>query len=376
MPDSEYEEIFEGVRKKLDNPKTLYTLSSQIEAFEALASDVEPIDECLSGGLPRGRIIEVFGPEASGKTTVTLHFIAAAQRRGDVVCFIDAEHALDPAYASRIGVNFDKLMFSQPDNGEQALEIVRVICEMATEVQQKRQKKVNILVIIDSIPGLIPAQMWETYQKEGFESSNALGAQARMMAEKIPMITNVASKSGVTVVFINQERDKIGVVYGSPISTPGGRTVKFFASLRMRITRIGYYKKGGETAGIRVKLTPVKSKLFPIFGRIAEFIIGPNGIDRVAATLEAAIKHKVITKGGSWYHFGGAKWQGLEKLDAAMRDGDSDLFGNVTHALRGQGGPLHTGDPLQLVPTTLEQGTPMPEMKPSTTLTPIKNLSK
>ncbi|MAE81351.1 MAG: DNA recombination/repair protein RecA, partial [Flammeovirgaceae bacterium] len=185
---SAYDDIFSLIKSKLNDPRIIYTLHGEIEKFLSLPSDVAPIDECLSGGLPEGRVIEIFGPEASGKTTVTLHFIAAAQRRGEVVYFIDAEHSLDPSYAKRIGVDFEKLMFCQPDSGEQALETVRVICEATADIQEKRKEKIRTLIVVDSIPALIPKELFEIYERDGFESSNALGAQARMLSQKIPMV--------------------------------------------------------------------------------------------------------------------------------------------------------------------------------------------
>lgn len=317
---SAYDEIFSIIKKKLDDPSVIYTLHDKIgEAHPTLALDVASIDASLSGGFPRGKMVEIFGPEASGKTTVTLHLIAAAQRRGEMVYFIDAEHALDIPYAVRIGVDIKKLMFSQPDTGEQALETARVICEATEEMRAKHGKQVESLVVIDSVPALIPKEIWKIYEEEGMESSNALGAAARMLATKIPMICNKAAKSGVTVVFINQERDKIGVTYGSKITTPGGRTLKFFASLRARVVRVGYYDEGGQRAGIRAKLTPVKSKQFPIFNREAEFIIGPNGIDQALSMVEILIKRNVITKNGSWYKYGDKmSAQGVAKIKDAM----------------------------------------------------------
>lgn len=355
-----YEKIFELTKEKLENPRALYTLNAQVEDFPALPSGIATIDDCLCGGLPRGRVIEIYGPEASGKTTVTLHFIAAAQKRDEVVCFIDAEHALDPTYAQRIGVDFNKLMFSQPDSGEQALEIVRVLCEMAQQVQEEEQKEANILVVVDSIPALIPAELWKIYEKEGFESSNALGAQARMLSSKLPMIINKASKSRVTVVFINQERDNIGVMYGPKTTTPGGRAIKFFTSLRLRVQRVGYYDVAGERQGIRTVMTPIKSKLFPIFNRKAEFIIGPNGIDQIISLVDVAVQLKIITKSGAWLTFGETKQRGLDTFVEALRN-DPDVVKSLQEAVKSSGKKLklptqEPGDAKQVMAQAMKAG--------------------
>lgn len=299
-----FSEIFNLVRGKLDNPKSIYSLNDKFEDHPTLPSGIKAIDECLNGGLPEGKLIEIFGDEGSGKTTLTLHFIAEAQRLGHIVYFIDAEHALDYQYAQRIGVDFDKLMFSQPDTGEEALETVRCICEATEDVEKKTGQRVKSLVVVDSIPALIPKEIFTIYEKDGFESSNALGAAARMLSTKVPMVVNRASKAGVTVVMINQVRDKIGVTWGAKTTTPGGRTVKFFSSLRLKVTRIGYYDKSGVRSGNRVEIIPVKSKQFPIFNRSAQFIIGQNGVDVYADVIEAAVKAGIFVKSGPWLKYG------------------------------------------------------------------------
>tara|TARA_Y100001972_G_scaffold127532_1_gene184628 strand:+ start:1441 stop:2481 length:1041 start_codon:yes stop_codon:yes gene_type:complete len=316
-----YQTIFEDIKKRLDDPSVIYTLHEKVAKFDPIPSDISVVDEVLNGGLPEGRIIEIFGPEASGKTTLTLHFIAAAQRRNYVVYFIDAEQALDTAYAERIGVKLDKLMFSQPDYGEQALETARAICE-ATEAARQKHKDQDIksLIVIDSIPALVPKQAFETYEKDGFDATVALGSQARMLSQLLPPLVNKAGKAGVTVVFINQERDKIGVSYGSPTTTPGGRAVKFFSSLRLKVARIGYYDRGGERAGIRTHMLPIKSKLFPIFGRKAEFIIGPDGINQYAALAETLISKGLATKKGAWIKVDELSYQGLPKFEDELRE--------------------------------------------------------
>ena len=316
-----YQTIFEDIKKRLDDPSVIYTLHDNIKKFDPIPSDITVIDEVLNGGLPEGRIIEIYGPEASGKTTLTLHFIAAAQRRGYVVYFIDAEQSLDTTYAERIGVQLDKLMFSQPDYGEQALDTARAICEATEAVREKhKEHKVKSLIVIDSIPALVPKQAFDTYEKDGFDSTIALGAAARMLSRLLPPLVNKAGKSGVTVVFINQERDKIGVTYGPTTTTPGGRAVKFFASLRLRVSRIGWYDRFGERAGIRTQMLPIKSKMFPIFGRKAEFVIGPDGINQYVAMAETLVTRGLVAKKGAWYKVDDKSFQGLAKLEDELRD--------------------------------------------------------
>jgi len=317
-----YQTIFDDIKKRLDDPSVIYTLHEKVAKFDPIPSDITVVDEVLNGGLPEGRIIEIFGPEASGKTTLTLHFIAAAQRRGYVVYFIDAEQALDTAYAERIGVKLDKLMFSQPDYGEQALETARAICEATEAARQKHGDGIKSLIVIDSIPALVPKQAFETYEKDGFDATVALGSQARMLSQLLPPLVNKAGKAGVTVVFINQERDKIGVTYGSPTTTPGGRAVKFFSSLRLKVARIGWYERGGERAGIRTHMLPIKSKLFPIFGRKAEFIIGPEGINQYAALAETLISKGVVSKKGAWIKVDDLSFQGLPKFEDELRENE------------------------------------------------------
>lgn len=322
MPEFDaYQTIFEDIKKRLDDPSVIYTLHDNIKKFDPIPSDITVIDEVLDGGLPEGRIIEIYGPEASGKTTLTLHFIAAAQRRGYVVYFIDAEQSLDTTYAERIGVQLDKLMFSQPDYGEQALDTARAICEATEAVQEKhKEHKVKSLIVIDSIPALVPKQAFDTYEKDGFDSTIALGAAARMLSRLLPPLVNKAGKSGVTVVFINQERDKIGVTYGPTTTTPGGRAVKFFASLRLRVSRIGWYDRSGERAGIRTQMLPIKSKMFPIFGRKAEFVIGPDGINQYVAMAETLVTRGLVEKKGGWYKVDDQSFQGLGRLEDELRD--------------------------------------------------------
>jgi recombination protein RecA len=316
--------------------------------------------------LPEGRIIEIFGPEASGKTTLTLHFIAAAQRRGYLVYFIDAEHALDIDYAERIGVDTQKLLFSQPDYGEQALDTARAICDSTIEASEKFGKQLKSLIVIDSVPALIPKEAFETYESDkesGLESSIALGGVARMMAKLLPPLLNKVSKSGVTLVFINQERDNIGVTYGSPTTTPGGRALKYFSSLRLKVQRIGYYQRGDEKLGIRTQMIPVKSKLFPIFGRRAEFIIGNTGISKVLAIVETLLSKGIVAKSGAWLSINGKKFQGVPALEEELNTNKAFLD-EMEQLIASRGGQ---SKPLELKPKVTDLGVQNPGVVSETT---------
>ena len=313
-------DIIADIRKRVDDPKVIYNLHDKIEKFPCLSSGIGSIDDALGGGLPEGRITELYGPEASGKTTVLLHFIAAAQKRGEVVYFIDAENALDLSYAQRIGVQPKRMIFSQPDYGEQALDVMQAIFQALIDYNQKHSKKMKALIVFDSVAALIPKQDFTKMDDGGFEDNLTLGSRARLLSSKLPMVCNLASRSGASVVFINQIRDKIGVTWGATWTTPGGRALKFFASLRINVVRVGHRKIGDKTVGIKSILRPDKSKLFPIFDKQAEFYIGPNGIDAIAALVEECIKKKVITKSGAWLKYGEHSFQGAANLEQSVRE--------------------------------------------------------
>jgi recombination protein RecA len=265
------------------------------------------LDHALGvGGVPRGRVVEIFGPEASGKTTLALHIIAEAQKRGGAAAFVDAEHALDANYAKLLGVNIDDLLISQPDTGEQGLEITEVLVRSgATDV-----------VVIDSVAALVPRA-----EIDGEMGDSLPGLQARLMSQALRKLTAAISKSRTCVVFINQIREKIGVMFGNPETTTGGRALKFYASVRLDIRRISAIKDGEEVIGSRVKVKVVKNKVAPPF-REAEFdIIYGEGISRLGSLLDLGVTHKVVEKSGAWYAYGGERiGQGRENAKRFLQE--------------------------------------------------------
>lgn len=258
------------------------------------------------GGVPRGRIVEIYGPESSGKTTVALHIIAEAQKRDGIAGFIDAEHALDPAYAKKIGVDIDNLYISQPDNGEQALEIAETMV---------RSGALDI-VVIDSVAALVPKA-----EIEGEMGDTQVGLQARLMSKALRKLTAVISKSNCVVIFINQLREKVGVMFGSPETTTGGRALKFYSSVRLDVRRIETLKQGGEMIGNRVRIKVAKNKVAPPF-KEAEFdIMFGEGISTEGDILDLAAKTGIVEKSGAWYAYGGNKiGQGRENAKTFLKE--------------------------------------------------------
>ncbi|MDE7418411.1 MAG: recombinase RecA [Lachnospiraceae bacterium] len=258
------------------------------------------------GGIPRGRIVEIYGPESSGKTTVTLHMIAEVQKRGGIAGFIDAEHALDPAYAKNIGVDVDNLYISQPDNGEQALEITETMV---------RSGAIDI-VVVDSVAALVPKA-----EIDGDMGDSHVGLQARLMSQALRKLTAVISKSNCVVVFINQLREKVGVMFGNPETTTGGRALKFYSSVRLDVRRIESLKQSGEVTGNRTRVKVVKNKISPPF-KEAEFdIMFGEGISVVGDILDLAASQNIIVKSGAWYAYDGNKiGQGRENAKQYLKD--------------------------------------------------------
>lgn len=289
-----------GSIMKLGDPSTSMNV-------ETVPTGALSLDIALGlGGLPKGRIIEVYGPESSGKTTVALHVVAEVQKRGGIAGFIDAEHALDPVYARNIGVDIDNLYISQPDNGEQALEITETMV---------RSGAVDI-VIVDSVAALVPKA-----EIDGDMGDSHVGLQARLMSQALRKLTSVISKSNCVVIFINQLREKVGVMFGNPETTTGGRALKFYSSVRMDVRRIEALKQGGEVVGNRTRVKIVKNKVAPPF-REAEFdIMFGQGISREGDILDLAADKGVVNKSGAWYAYNGDKiGQGRENAKQYLKE--------------------------------------------------------
>ena len=271
------------------------------------------------GGIPKGRIIEVYGPESSGKTTVALHMVAEVQKAGGIAGFIDAEHALDPVYAKAIGVNIDELYISQPDSGEQALEITETMV---------RSGAVDI-VIVDSVAALVPKA-----EIDGDMGDSHVGLQARLMSQALRKLTSVISKTNCIVVFINQLREKIGVMFGNPETTTGGRALKFYASIRMDVRKADAIKQGGDVVGNRTKIKVVKNKIAPPFKEAQFDIMFGQGISRTGDVLDIAVDDNIVVKSGAWFSYNGEKiGQGRENVKLYL-DSNPEVFKEIEAKVR------------------------------------------
>ncbi len=289
-------------------------------SVEAIPTGSLALDAALGvGGIPRGRVVEIFGPEASGKTTLATHCLAEAQKLGGVCAFIDAEHAFDPAYAEQLGVDIDALLMSQPDTGEQALSI----CEMLV-----RSGALD-LIVVDSVAALVPAA-----EIEGDMGDSHVGLQARLMSQALRKLTGIISRSNTVLIFINQLREKIGVMFGNPETTPGGRALKFYSSVRLDIRRIGALKDGTDVVGNRTRVKVVKNKVAPPF-RIAEFdIIYGEGVSSLGELVDLGVKEGIINKSGSWYSFGEQRiGQGRDNTKRWLAENDAARQ-EITNAVR------------------------------------------
>lgn len=287
--------------------------------IDTFSSGSLSLDIALGGGIPKGRIIEIYGPESSGKTTLALHSVAEVQKQGGTAAFIDAENALDPIYAEKIGVNITDFLVSQPDNGEQALEIVETLV---------RSNAVD-LIVVDSVAALVPQA-----EIEGDMGDAHMGLQARLMSQALRKLTSIINKSKCTVIFINQLRMKIGIMFGNPETTTGGNALKFYASVRMDIRRISQIKNGDQIIGNRARVKVVKNKVAPPF-REAEFDIMYNvGISRPGDTLDLAVKYEIINKSGAWFEYKGSKiGQGREAAKQHLID-DPKVLQEIEKAVR------------------------------------------
>ena len=289
-------------------------------SVEVISTGSLSLDAALGvGGVPKGRVIEIYGPESSGKTTLALHVIAEAQKQGGIAGFIDAEHALDPVYAKNIGVDIDNLYISQPDNGEQALEIADTMV---------RSGAIDVIVI-DSVAALVPKK-----EIEGEMGDSVVGLQARLMSQALRKLTSIISKSNCVVIFINQLREKIGVMFGNPETTTGGRALKFYASIRMDVRRTETIKQGTEAVGNHVRVKIVKNKVAPPF-KEAEFdIMFGKGISREGDLIDLAVKNDIVDKSGAWFAYGGNKiGQGRENAKQFLAD-NPDILNEIDHKLR------------------------------------------
>lgn len=288
---------------------------------ELLPSGALSLDLALGGGYPKGRIIEIYGPESSGKTTLTLHAIAEIQKQGGTAAFIDAEHALDPSYAKKLGVDTENLLVSQPDNGEQALEIAETLV---------RSNAVD-LIVVDSVAALTPQA-----EIDGDMGDSHMGLQARLMSQALRKLTGIINKSKATVIFINQIRMKIGVMFGNPETTTGGNALKFYASVRMDIRRTGQIKVGDDILGNRTKVKVVKNKIAPPF-RIAEFDIMYNeGISKTGDILDLAVQHGIVAKSGAFYKYNDETiGQGRDKTKEFLKQ-NPELLAEIDGKVRAQ----------------------------------------
>jgi recombination protein RecA len=298
--------------------------------IEAIPTGAIALDVALGiGGLPKGRVIEVYGPESSGKTTVALHAVASAQKMGGIAAFVDAEHALDPEYAKKIGVDTDNLLLSQPDTGEQALEIVDMLV---------RSGAVSI-VVIDSVAALVPRA-----EIEGEMGDSHVGLQARLMSQALRKIAGVLSSTGTTAIFINQLREKIGVMFGSPETTTGGKALKFYASVRLDVRRIETLKDGTDAVGNRTRVKVVKNKVAPPFKQAEFDILYGVGVSREGSLIDLGVEHAIVRKSGAWYTYDGTQLgQGKENSRNFLRE-NVDMAQEIEKKIKEKLGIPGSGD--------------------------------
>jgi recombination protein RecA len=306
--------------------------------IEAVPTGALALDVALGiGGLPRGRVVEIFGPESSGKSTLAMHVVAEAQRNGGICAYVDAEHAMDPIYAKAIGVDIDQLLISQPDTGEQALEIVDMLV---------RSGALDV-VVIDSVAALTPRA-----EIEGDMGDTHVGLQARLMSQALRKLTANLNKTNTIAIFINQLREKIGVMFGSPETTPGGRALKFYSSVRLDIRRIESIKDGAEVVGNRTRVKVVKNKVAPPFKQAEFDIMYGQGISREGSVLDLAVEHNIVKKSGAWFTYDGEQMgQGRENAKNFLRE-NPEIMMEIAERVKTACG---LGDPIELPPEALEE---------------------
>ena len=290
------------------------------EEIGSISTNCLSLDAAIGvGGFPRGRIIEIYGPESSGKTTLALQVVAQAQKAGGIAAYIDAEHAMDPDYAEKLGVNIDDLLISQPDSGEQALDIAETLVRSAS---------VDVIVI-DSVAALVPRA-----EIDGDMGDSHMGLQARLMSQALRKMTSIISNSNTCFIFINQLRDKIGVMFGSPETTTGGKALKFYASVRIDIRRIGAIKEGDKMVGNRTRVKVVKNKVAPPFRETEFDIMYGEGISREGDLLDLAVNHNVVEKSGAWFSYSGERLgQGRENSKTTLKE-NRDMFDRIEHKVK------------------------------------------
>lgn len=325
-----------NIEKKFGKGSIMRLGERPVSDIAAISTTALSIDAAIGiGGIPRGRITEIYGPESSGKTTLALHIVAEAQKAGGVAAYIDAEHAMDPEYAGKLGVNIDDMLISQPDSGEQALEIVEALI---------RSSGVDIIVV-DSVAALVPRA-----ELDGDMGDSLPGLHARLMSQALRKLTAIVSQSNTSLVFINQIREKIGVMFGSPETTTGGRALKFYSSLRIDIRRIGAIKDGDRVVGNRTKVKIVKNKVAPPFRETEFDIMYGEGISREGDLLDLAVNHRVVEKAGAWFSYSGERLgQGRENSKQTLKD-NHDLCNRIEDGVR------------QALGMTLIDGTPSGEI--------------
>ncbi len=314
------ESALANIEKKFGKGSIMRLGERPHEEVGSISTNCLSLDAAIGvGGFPRGRIIEVYGPESSGKTTLALQVVASAQKAGGVAAYIDAEHAMDPEYAEKLGVNIDDLLISQPDSGEQALDIAETLVRSAS---------IDV-VVIDSVAALVPRA-----EIDGDMGDSHMGLQARLMSQALRKMTSTISNSNTCFIFINQLRDKIGVMFGSPETTTGGKALKFYASVRLDIRRIGAIKEGDKVVGNRTRVKVVKNKVAPPFRETEFDIMYGEGISREGDLLDLAVVHNIVEKSGAWFSYSTERLgQGRENVKTLLKE-NKEMFGRIEHDVK------------------------------------------